>query len=176
MRSIHSGVAVVVAIVLTSVVVAGAAGVQRGGGAMAMGHEQHADMQLFHALFARRAEITREITLRPDGVESLTESGSPDVAEMLYAHVESMIARVKEARPIHQRDPLFREIVRNASRINAQYERTPKGIRVVETSSDAYVVKLIQAHAEIVTAFITNGHAEMMKNHAVPSRETPGTP
>jgi len=83
---------------------------------------------------------------------------------------------VNEARPIHQRDPLFREIFRNASRISAQYEPTPKGSRVVETSSDAYVVKLIQAHAEVVTAFIANGHAEMMKTHAVPSRETPGTP
>jgi hypothetical protein len=37
------------------------------------------------------------------------------------------------------------------------------------------VVKLVPAHAEVVTAFITNGHAEMMKNHNVPSRETPGT-
>jgi hypothetical protein len=33
-----------------------------------------------------------------------------------------------------------------------QHERTPKGIRVVETSSEAYVVKLIQAHAEVVAA------------------------
>jgi uncharacterized protein len=49
-------------------------------------------------------------------------------------------------------------------------EQTPKGIRVVETSTDPYVVKLIQAHAEVVSQFIKNGRAEAMKNHEVPSR------
>lgn len=47
---------------------------------------------------------------------------------------------------------------------------TPGGVRVVETSADAYVVKLIQAHAEVVSAFIANGRSEMMKNHALPPR------
>lgn len=106
------------------------------GGGMMMQHAQQADMCLVHALFDHREEITRTITLRPDGVETLTESSNPAVSEMLQSHVESMIARVKEARPIHQRDLLFREIFRNASRISAQYERTTKGIRVIETSTD----------------------------------------
>ena len=106
----------------------------------------------------------------------MTESANPTVTALLHSHVESMIARVKEERPIHQRDPLFREIFRNASKISATYERTPQGIRVVETSSDAYVVKLIQAHAEVVTAFIANGRAEMMRNHAVPSRDATEVP
>jgi hypothetical protein len=77
-------------------------------------------------------------------------------------------ASVKEARPIHQRDPLFREIFRHTDQIEAQYERTPKGVRVVETSRDPYVVKLIQAHAQVVSAFIANGRSELMKNHPVP--------
>jgi hypothetical protein len=46
----------------------------------------------------------------------------------------------------------------------------PRGIRVTETSTDPYVVKLIQAHAEVLNAFIKNGRAEAMKNHDVPSR------
>src|SRR5678816_1398099 len=79
---------------------------------------------------------------------------------------------MKEARPIHPPHPLFREIVRNAHD-QRPYERTPQGICVVETSTDAYVAKLIQAHADVVTAFITNGRAEMMKNHAVASRRPP---
>jgi hypothetical protein len=32
------------------------------------------------------------------------------------------------------------------------------------------VVKPIQAHAEVVSAFIANGMAEAMKNHPVPVR------
>jgi hypothetical protein len=39
-----------------------------------------------------------------------------------------------------------------------------------ETSKDAYVVKLLQAHAEVVSAFLANGMSEMMKNHPVPPR------
>ena len=140
----------------------------RGGGMMHEGHQE--DMQLFHALLDHRGAIDRRVTLRPDGIATVTESDNPAVAKMLQDHVDAMIARVTEARPIHQRDPLFREIFRHADRIEAQVERTPKGVRVVETSTDPYVVKLIQAHAEVVNGFIANGHAEMMKNHEVPPR------
>ena len=51
-----------------------------------------------------------------------------------------------------------------------QIEQTPKGVRVIERSADPYAVKLIQAHAEVVSLFLKNGHEEMMKNHAVPEK------
>ena len=76
-----------------------------------------------------------------------------------------MLARVKEGNQIHQRDPLFVELFKNADRIEARHELTAGGVRVVETSKDAYVVKLLQAHAEVVSAFLANGMSEMMKNH-----------
>lgn len=44
--------------------------------------------------------------------------------------------------------------------------RTP-----VEFREDAYVAKLIQAHAEAVNLFLKNGRAEMMKNHALPDKK-----
>jgi hypothetical protein len=47
---------------------------------------------------------------------------------------------------------------------------TAGGVRVVETSKDAYVVKLLHAHAEVIGAFLANGMSEMMKNHPVPPR------
>jgi hypothetical protein len=30
------------------------------------------------------------------------------------------------------------------------------------------VVKLLQAHASVVSAFLANGHVEMMKDHPLP--------
>ena len=132
------------------------------------GHQ--ADMALFHQLLDNGSKIRRQVTNRPDGVESVTESDDPVIAKAIQSHVESMAARVKEARPIHQRYPLFREVFAHASQISMTYEPTAKGLKVVETSTDPYVVKLIQAHAEVVTAFIANGRAEAMKNHAVPAR------
>jgi hypothetical protein len=88
----------------------------------------------------------------------------------LQAHVESMLARVKEGRPIHQRDPFFVELFKHTDQIAATHELTAGGVRVIETSTDAYVVKLLQAHAEVVSAFLANGMSEMMKNHPVPPR------
>ena len=47
-------------------------------------------------------------------------------------------------------------------------ELTANGSKVTETSTDPYVVKLIQAHAEVLNKFIKHGHSEAMKNHEVP--------
>lgn len=129
-----------------------------------------ADREIFHQLLDNGAKIQRTVTRRVDGVESLTESDDPALAKAIQTHVKSMAARVEEARPIHQRDPLFREVFRHADRIAVTYEATARGVKVVETSADPYVVKLIQAHADVVTAFIANGRAEAMKDHAVPPR------
>ena len=143
----------------------------RPGGRGMMGDAAHAaDMQLFHQLFAHRTEITRQVIAREDGIETVTESKNPEVTRLLQTHVASMLARVKEGRPIHQRDPLFVELFKNADQIAAKYEPTAGGVRVIETSKDGYVVKLLHAHAEVVSAFLANGMAEMMKNHPVPPR------
>ena len=139
-----------------------------------MGDSAHAvDMQVFHQLFAHRTEITRQVVLRQDGIETVTESTNPEVTRLLQTHVSSMLARVKEGQPIHRRDPLFAELFRYADRIDARYDTTAGGVRVVETSQDPYVVKLIQAHADVVSAFIANGMSEMMKNHPLPARHQP---
>lgn len=142
----------------------------RGGRGMMGEGPNAADMQLFHQLFEHRTEIDRQVFARQDGIETITESKNPEVARLLKAHVASMLARVKDARPIHQRDPLFAELFRYADRIEASYELTAGGVRVIETSKDAYVVKLLRAHAEVIGAFLANGMPEMMKNHPLPPR------
>jgi hypothetical protein len=142
----------------------------RGGGGMVHDGAHAADMQVFHQLFDHRSEIARQVVMRPDGVETVTESTNPEVTRLLQTHVTSMLARVKDGRPIHQRDPLFAELFRYADQIEAKYDLTPGGVRVIETSHDAYVVKLLQAHADVVSAFIANGRSEMMKIHPLPQR------
>jgi hypothetical protein len=138
---------------------------------MGMGHGDHpgdahgADMQGIHFLFAHRDAITRTVTEVPQGVRTLTETDDPAVVPQLQEHVQAMYARLKEGRPIHARDPLFAALFRNAGRIDARIEKTAKGVRVTETSSDPEVVALIRRHAETVSAFLKNGMPEMMKNH-----------
>jgi hypothetical protein len=62
--------------------------------------------------------------------------------------------RVVKVRPIHVRDPLFVELFRHARQIEMKAEKTKKGVKVVETSKDAYVAKLTQAHAQVVDGFV----------------------
>jgi hypothetical protein len=76
-----------------------------------------------------------------------------------------MYARLKEGRPINGRDPLFAALFRNADKIDVHIEKTAKGLRVSETSTDPDVVKLIRRHAEVVSLFLANGMPEMMKSH-----------
>jgi hypothetical protein len=169
-RRLHiTGTAHLLLIALAAVAPAFAQG-GRGGHGM-MGDGAHgADMQVFHQLFAHRTEITRQVLKREDGIDTITESMNPEVTRLLQTHVASMLTRVKEGRPIHRRDPLFAELFRYTDRIETRSELTVGGVRVVETSHDAYVVQLLQAHADVVSAFIANGHAEMMKNHPLPPR------
>lgn len=129
-----------------------------------------ADRDLFHDLLEHRADIRREVKKTDQGVETLTESDKPAVAAAIHKHVGSMEKRVKEKRPIHLRDPLFAEVFRHTDKIKFVYEKTEKGMRVTETSDDAYVVRLIQAHADVVSLFIKNGFDEVRRNHDVPAK------
>lgn len=137
------------------------------------GKDHQADMATFHFLIDNRKDITRQVTKLADGVETATESDKADVAARIQEHVAAMHRRLKDGNPIHLRDPLFAEVFRHANKIDMRIKKTRKGVRVKETSKDAYVVKLIQAHAEVVSKFIENGRAEMRQNHAVPPRDGP---
>ena len=103
-----------------------------------------ADMEMFHALVDHRDQIHRTVTVRPDGVDTLTESDDPAVVTLIQSHVNAMYGRVKDARPIHVRDPLFRAVFENTDKIVMAHEMTPRGIKVTETSPDPYVVRADQ--------------------------------
>ena len=129
-----------------------------------------ADMADFHYLLDHRKDIRRTVKDIDGGVETRTESDVPEVADKIQLHAAAMHKRVKDGRGIHLRDPLFAEIFRHADKIEMIVEKTDKGVRVKETSKDPYVATLVRAHAEVVSGFIKNGHAEMRKDHPLPAR------
>lgn len=126
------------------------------------------DMAVFHYLLDHKADIRRSIKEIPAGVETVTESEKPEITAKIQDHVVAMHKRVKEGRGIHLRDPLFAELFRNYDKIKMTYEKTEKGVKVVETSEDPKIARMIQAHARVVSKFIENGHAEMRKDHPIP--------
>lgn len=129
-----------------------------------------ADRAVFQRLLMQHDKIRRDIQNLDRGVETLTESEDPEIAKLIQKHVRQMYARVEKEQPIHQRDPLFRELFRHADAIEMAWEDTEKGIRVREVSNDPYVVKLIQAHAQVVSQFVANGPKEAQRNHQVPAK------
>lgn len=126
-----------------------------------------ADREVFHFLLSNHKKIQRKVTLRKDGVETLTESDDPKIVKKLQEHVRAMYHRVEKVKPIRRRDPLFAELFRHAKKISMKLENTKKGVRVVETSKDPHVVKLIQAHAKVVSKFVKHGFDEAHKLHPV---------
>lgn len=144
-------------------------GMGRGMGHGHAGDSQHQkDHQDFFYLIEHRDSIRRTVKNIPNGVETLTESDEDDVASRIQEHVEAMYDRLEKVNPIRMRDPLFREVFANADKIKMEVEHTDHGVRVTETSDDAYAVKLIQAHAKVVSLWIKNGYSELPKNHAAP--------
>ncbi|TWU44578.1 DsrE/DsrF-like family protein [Rubripirellula tenax] len=129
------------------------------------------DHEVFQYLLQNHDQITRNVKELPDGVETLTESDVPEIAAKIKEHVEWMEYRIENTNPIRMRDPLFAEIFKHTDKIKMVRENTQKGVRVIETSDDAYVAKLIQAHAKVLTGFVERGFAEAMKNHAVPGKD-----
>ena len=150
----------------------GPGGPGRGAGG-GFGHDARhdADHEVFQFLLTNHEKITRKVTELPNGVETLTESDDPKIADKIKEHVEWMEVRIKETKPIRMRDPLFRELFQHTDKIEMKHEDTAKGVRVIETSKDPYVAKLIKAHAKTVSGFVERGFAEAMKNHPVPGKD-----
>ncbi|MDV6030034.1 MAG: hypothetical protein F9B45_07985 [Phycisphaera sp. RhM] len=147
------------------------AGMGRGAGIGRDHDAQHdIDHEDFFFLIEHKETIRRTVKNLPNGIETLTESDDEDVAARIQKHVESMYDRMENLNPIRMRDPLFREIFSNANKIKMEVEHTEQGVLVRETSEDAYVAKLLQEHAKVVSLFIKNGYSELPKNHAPPKR------
>lgn len=128
------------------------------------------DRDTIHFLLGNHAKIARKVNRLANGVETVTESKDPNVAGRIKEHVKAMKRRVEQPSPIRMRDPLFAEIFRHADKIEMKIIETKRGVRVIETSRDPYVVRLIQSHAEVVSKFAGRGFEEARKTHPVPRR------
>ena len=137
-------------------------------GRIGMGGNQPQDMRTIHALFDNHKKISRTVKNIEKGVETITESDDPKVRAMIAEHAWAMKRRLENKQPIRRWDPLFDELFKHADKIKLQIIDTAKGVKVIETSDDAWVVKLIQAHAAGVSEFVKEGQSSMHKEHPLP--------
>ena len=127
------------------------------------------DQDVFHYLLERHELIRREVKNLDNGVETITESDDEAVSSMIQEHVAAMHERVKTGRRLRFWDELFVAVFKNHDKIKMVVENTEHGVKVTETSDDAYTVKLIQAHAVVVSKFVKRGFDEAHENHPVPA-------
>ena len=132
-------------------------------------HAMRVDQDVFHYLLERHELIRREVKNLDNGVETITESDDAAVAAKIQEHVAAMHERVKTGRGLRFWDELFVAVFKNHDKIKMVVENTEHGVKVTETSDDAYTVKLIQAHAVVVSKFVKRGFDEAHENHAVPA-------
>lgn len=133
------------------------------------------DQDVFHYLLERHELIRREVKNLDNGVETITESDDEAVSSMIQEHVAAMHERVKTGRGLRFWDELFVAIFKNHDKIKMVVENTEHGVKVTETSDDAYTVKLIQAHAVVVSKFVKRGFDEAHENHPVPAVDRAST-
>jgi hypothetical protein len=152
----------------------GAVGAQPPGGMMGGRHDSTTmkSMQAIHELLMRHDRIDRTVTELPDGVRTLTESDDPALALRIREHVAQMyrlLAAGRDPGLPHTTDVL-RGLFRNRERIRTTMDTTPKGIVVVQTSSDSAVAALLRQHAAEVTEMVRGGmealHHRMMHGSA----------
>jgi len=105
-----------------------------------------------------RQDIIRDIEDLANGVVTVTRSpDNPEAARALSKHVEEMKSLLESGGRIRAWDPLFREVFRHADEVDMVIEPLADGMRVIETSENPEVVKLIQAHARKVSDFLARG-------------------
>lgn len=137
-----------------------------GKGGMGMGG-MGGDMQRIHQLLGGHATISRRVVELPDGIESWTTSSNPEIAAALPAHLGDMVARLREGRPIHGFDPLFRRVFSHADQIEVTVEPIAGGVHVIERATSPAAIATVRAHAQLVSWMAERGMAEAHRCHDV---------
>ena len=149
-------------------------GMRHGGhaGTSAMGHGHRAPAPAqrddFHALLDAHESIEREVELTADGAVTRTTTEDPELVSVLRRHAREMEAHVAGGGRVHPWDPLFAALAEHADEIELDVEDIPGGVEATSRGTTPEAIALIQVHAEVVSAFVANGHEEAHREHPVP--------
>ena len=136
-----------------------------GGGMMGtgmMGSATQSDMSAYTTLFNRHTELRRMVEPIDGGVRTTTESDSPDLVQLLQAHVGSMYTHLDQNAEVTCMSSTLPTLFRNSANYRRQLTLTSNGVVVTETSSDSKLVNAIRDHAKEVSGFVSDGMPAMM--------------
>ena len=131
-----------------------------------------AEMQNAHFLVTHHDQLERVVEDIPNGIQTVTTTGDPELLEPLRKHVQEMSAVLEEGGHVRKWDPLFAEIFEHGEAIQIEIEEIDDGVRVTETSKDEEVVKLIRAHARKIDQFVARGQDACREETPLPADYT----
>ncbi|MFN3144885.1 MAG: hypothetical protein ACE368_06310 [Paracoccaceae bacterium] len=110
-------------------------------------------------MFQNFQDISRTVTILPDGIRTATRSDDPDLMATILSHVMGMIMRVEEGRDpkVFIQSPTLDIIFERADSILTAIDITEEGVIVTQTSTDPEVVAALQTHAAEVSAMVDRG-------------------
>ena len=119
-------------------------------------------------LFRNFQTLSREVTLLPNGIRTVTRSSDPEVMEALVSHTTGMIARVDRGDDpqIMIQSPTLDIFFERGADMTSEFSVTEEGIVVLRTSTDPEIVAALHTHAEEVSDMVARGmhavHERMM--------------
>ena len=110
-------------------------------------------------IFQQHPEIERTISNLPNGITTFTGSANIEVQDAIVSHVSMMVTRLAEGRnpEVIIQSPTLDALFDFHDEIETEIERTSNGVKVVQTSENAEVVHLLQAHAAEVSDMSARG-------------------
>ena len=93
---------------------------------------------------------------------------SPQVSVWIQEHVEQMLTIIEKNSRIRQWDPLYAALFNNQDDITTAVTPVEGGVQVRLEGSTGCAVDLVQSHADVVSAFLSEGYDEVQASHDAP--------
>jgi len=122
-------------------------------------------------IFRSHKGIIRVVSNLENGIVTTTEAENKTLREAIVSHVTMMVTRLQEGKnpEVIIQSPTLDSLFDFYEQIDTEIELTDKGIKVIQTSTNPKVIKLLQKHAAEVSDMSKRGmeavHERMMKNN-----------
>ena len=110
-------------------------------------------------IFRSHKGISRRVTNVQNGIVTTTEAEDETLREAIVSHVSMMVTRLQEGRnpEVIIQSPTLDALFDFYDEIETEIEMTESGVKVIQTSSNPEVVRLLQTHAAEVSDMADRG-------------------
>ena len=110
-------------------------------------------------IFRSHEGISRRVSNVQNGIVTTTEAEDASLREAIVSHVSMMVTRLQEGRnpEVIIQSPTLDALFDVYDEIDTEIEMTESGVKVIQTSSNPEVVRLLQTHAAEVSDMADRG-------------------